>query len=101
MAGVTWKATFTMARSAPSTARPLRCAGNTGNLGYGDLPRGGLLATAGGLVFGSDTSRLFAFRELHFFSQPVSRFTLSRTSGTPFHNSGMSNSSVNTLGFSS
>jgi len=30
------------------------------NTGYSDLPRGGLLATAGNVVFGSDTSRLFA-----------------------------------------
>ena len=30
------------------------------NSGYSDWPRGGLLATAGGLVFGSDTSRIFA-----------------------------------------
>lgn len=30
------------------------------NSGYNDSPRGGLLATAGGVVFGSDTSTLFA-----------------------------------------
>ncbi len=30
------------------------------NAGYNDLPRGGLLSTAGGLIFGSDTSRLIA-----------------------------------------
>jgi alcohol dehydrogenase (cytochrome c) len=30
------------------------------NTGFSNLPRGGLLATAGNLVFGSDTSKLFA-----------------------------------------